>query len=119
MTSSKTIEQLATQEYKYGFVTAIDSDTMAKGLSEETIRVISARKSEPQFMLDWRLKAYRHWLTMREPRWAHVTFPPIDYQDMIYYSSPKMKTDSPKSLDEIDPELRKTYEKLGISLDEQ
>jgi len=119
MTSSKTIEELATQEYKYGFVTAIDADTMAKGLSEETIRLISARKNEPQFMLDSRLKAYRHWLTMREPNWAHVKFPPIDYQDMIYYSSPKVKTESPKNLDEIDPELRKTYEKLGISLDEQ
>ena len=119
MTSSKTIEELATQEYKYGFVTTIDADTIPKGLSEETIRVISARKNEPEFMLELRLKAYRHWLTMREPNWAHVKFPPIDYQDMIYYSAPKVKTESPKNLDEVDPELRRTYEKLGISLDEQ
>ncbi len=113
------IETLANQEYKWGFVTEIDSDTVPPGLSEEVIALISARKKEPQFMLEWRLKAYRHWLGMKEPTWANVHYPPIDYQSIIYYSAPKTKADGPKNLDEIDPELLKTYEKLGIPLHER
>jgi Fe-S cluster assembly protein SufB len=113
------IETFANQEYKWGFVTEIDADTVPPGLSEEVIGLISARKKEPQFMLEWRLKAYRQWLAMKEPTWANVHYPPIDYQSIIYYSAPKMKGDGPKSLDEVDPELLKTYEKLGIPLHER
>jgi Fe-S cluster assembly protein SufB len=112
------LEQTVLNEYKYGFVTDIEADAAPKGLSEDTVRFISARKNEPEWMLEWRLKAYRQWLKMTEPKWANVKFPPIDYQDIIYYSAPKQKV-NPKSLDEIDPELRRTFEKLGISLDEQ
>ena len=112
------IEQHVQSEYKYGFVTDIEADEAPKGLTEDTIRFISARKNEPSWMLDWRLKAYQHWLKMEEPTWANVKFDPIDYQDIIYYSAPKQKI-APNSLDEIDPELRKTFEKLGISLNEQ
>jgi Fe-S cluster assembly protein SufB len=119
MTSSKTIQDLATQEYKYGFVTAIEADTIPKGLNEATIRAISTIKNEPEFMLEWRLKAFRHWLTMKEPTWANVHYPSIDYQEIIYYSAPKLSKDRPESLGQIDPELLRTYEKLGISLDEQ
>jgi len=115
----KTIEELANSEYKYGFVTSIEADAVPKGLSEDIIRVISAKKNEPPFMLEWRLKAYRHWLTMTEPNWQNVHYPPIDYQDIIYYSAPKTAAELPKSLDEIDPELLRTYEKLGIPLTEQ
>ena len=110
---------LATQEYKYGFVTDIEQETVAPGLNEEVIRLISAKKEEPEWMLAWRLKAYRHWLTMREPNWANVKFPPIDYQAIRYYSAPKKKGAGPQSLEEIDPELLKTYEKLGIPLRER
>ncbi|MGA9119605.1 MAG: Fe-S cluster assembly protein SufB [Bacteroidota bacterium] len=117
-TEQTTIEQLANQEYKYGFVTTIESDTAPKGLNEEVIRMISAKKQEPEWMTEWRLKALRHWRTMEEPRWPNVKYPPIDYQNISYYSAPKMKA-GPKSLNEVDPELRKTYEKLGISLAEQ
>jgi Fe-S cluster assembly protein SufB len=99
--------------YKYGFVTEIESDTAPKGLDEEVIRFISAKKGEPEWLLVWRLKAYRHWLTMPEPQWARVSFPPIDYQDAYYYSAPKTAA-GPKSLEEVDPELLRTYEKLGI-----
>jgi Fe-S cluster assembly protein SufB len=116
--STKTIRDLATQDYKYGFVTDIEAETVPRGLSETTIRLISEKKQEPEFMLQWRLKAYRHWLTMKEPTWANVHYPPIDYQDIIYYSAPKKK-DGPKSLEEVDPELLKTYAKLGIPLEEQ
>ena len=112
------IEELANKEYKYGFVTEIDSDTLPKGLNEDIIRQLSAKKNEPEFMLEWRLKAYRHWLTMKEPHWANVKYPEIDYQNLSYYSAPKKKP-TLKSFDEVDPELLKTYEKLGISLDEQ
>jgi Fe-S cluster assembly protein SufB len=112
------LEQVTTSEYKYGFVTDIEADEAPKGLSEDTVRFISAKKNEPGWMLDYRLKAYRHWLTMEEPIWANVGYPKIDYQDIIYYSAPKQKV-TLNSLDEIDPELRKTFEKLGISLDEQ
>ncbi len=117
-TSTKTIQDLTEQEYKYGFVTEIESETVPRGLSEATIRLISEKKTEPAFMLEWRLKAFRHWLTMKEPTWHNVHYPPIDYQNIIYYSAPKQKT-APKSLEEVDPELLKTYAKLGIPLAEQ
>ncbi len=114
-----TAEILANREYKYGWVTDIEAETIPRGLSEDTVRLISAKKEEPEWMLDFRLKAYRHWLTMEEPRqWPNVSFPEIDYQDMIYYSAPKQKA-SVASLDEVDPELLKTFEKLGIPLSEQ
>ncbi len=112
------LEQITTSEYKYGFVTDIEADEAPKGLSEDTIRFISTKKNEPAWMLEQRLKAFRHWLTLEEPVWANVGFPKIDYQNIIYYSAPKQKP-TLNSLDEIDPELRKTFEKLGISLDEQ
>ncbi len=112
------LEKLAEQEYKYGFFTDIEQEIAPKGLNEDTIRLISSKKEEPEWLLEWRLKAYKHWLTMKEPRWAHVSFPPIDYQNISYYAAPKVK-EGPKSLDDIDPEIRKTYEKLGIPLDEQ
>jgi len=112
------IHKLAEGDYKYGFVTDVETDTVPKGLNEDTVRLISQKKDEPAWMLDWRLRAYRHWLTMKEPRWANLRYPTIDYQDAYYYSAPKMKK-APKSLDEIDPEIRKTYEKLGIPLQEQ
>jgi Fe-S cluster assembly protein SufB len=115
---SSNIQDLANQEYKYGFVTEIEADTVPRGLSEDVIRLISSKKNEPKFMLDWRLKAYRHWLTMEEPKWSTVRYPPIDYQGISYYSAPKMK-ERPKSLDEVDPELLATYEKLGIPLRER
>ena len=115
---AKTLEDLTQREYKYGFVTDIEAETVPRGLNEEIIRAISAKKNEPEFMLEWRLKAYRHWLTMKEPTWANVHYPRIDYQSIIYYSAPK-STKGPKSLEEVDPELLKTYEKLGIPLAEQ
>jgi Fe-S cluster assembly protein SufB len=118
-TATNTIEELTNQEYRYGFVTDIEADAIPRGLNEGVIRLISAKKNEPEFLLEWRLKAYRHWLTMEEPRWQNVHYPPINYQNIIYYSSPKNQKPSPGSLDEIDPELLKTYEKLGISLKEQ
>jgi Fe-S cluster assembly protein SufB len=120
---SKTIEALANQEYRYGFVTDIETDSAPRGLNEDIIRLISSKKNEPPFMLEWRLKAYRHWVKMEksegEPKWANVKYPPIDYQNIIYYSAPKQKKDGPKSLDEVDPKLLETFEKLGISLSEQ
>jgi Fe-S cluster assembly protein SufB len=112
------IQEIAQQDYKYGFVTDIESDVAPPGLSEEIIRFISLKKNEPEWMLDWRLKSYRHWLTMKEPTWANVHYPPIDYQATSYYAAPKQKKKL-ESLDEVDPELRATFEKLGISLDEQ
>src|SRR3989441_3972347 len=115
---AKTLEDLTQREYRYGFVTDIEAETVPRGLNEEITRAISAKKNEPGFMLEWRLKAYRHWLTMKEPKWANVHYPPIDYQSIIYYSAPKTAK-GPKSLDEVDPELLKTYEKLGIPLAEQ
>jgi Fe-S cluster assembly protein SufB len=118
-TATKTIEELANREYRYGFVTELDADIVPRGLSEDVVRAISEKKKEPKFLLDWRLKAYRHWLTMEEPRWwPHLKIAPIDYQDIIYYSAPKPKKKL-ASLDEVDPELRSTFDKLGISLDEQ
>ena len=118
-TSTDKIDELVDQDYKYGFVTEIESDTIPKGLNEGVIRTISAKKEEPTWLLEWRLKAYRHWLTMTEPHWSNVHYPPIDYQDLRYYSAPKQQKDKPKSLEDVDPELRRTYEKLGISLEEQ
>lgn len=115
---STAIESLVNREYAYGFVTDIEADTIPRGLSEDVIRLISAKKQEPAFLLEWRLKAYRRWLTMTEPHWANVQYPPINYQDIIYYSAPKVPQ-SLASLDEVDPELRRTYERLGISLTEQ
>ena len=112
------LEQTVRNEYKYGFVTDIEADAAPKGLDENTIRFISAKKEEPEWMLEWRLKAFRQWQKMKEPHWANLHYPAIDYQNIIYYSAPKQK-EKPKSLDEIDPELRRTFEKLGISLDEQ
>jgi len=117
-----TVEQVAQfggEHYKYGFTTEIDMDRVENGLSEDIIRFISAKKDEPQWLLDWRLDAYERWLTMDEPEWAHVDYPKIDYQDLCYYAAPKSMEDGPKSLDEVDPELLKTYEKLGIPLIEQ
>jgi Fe-S cluster assembly protein SufB len=117
-TSANQIHEIANQEYKYGFVTQIESDTVPVGLNEDVVRLISAKKNEPEFMLDWRLRAYRHWLDMVEPKWANVHYPQIDYQAISYYSAPKSKS-KPKSMDEIDPELLETYEKLGIPLRER
>jgi Fe-S cluster assembly protein SufB len=118
-TATETIEGLVKTEYKYGFVTDVEADAAPPGLNEETVRLISAKKNEPQFMLDWRLKAFRHWLTMKEPTWPHVHYPPIDYQGSVYYSAPKKKGEGPRSLDEVDPKLLETYEKLGIPLKER
>ncbi len=118
-TEAGTIESLALREYKWGFTTDIDADSVPPGLNEDVIRLISAKKQEPEFMLEWRLRAYRHWLTMTEPTWQNVHYPPINYQDIVYYSAPKSKANAPKSLDEVDPELLKTYDKLGIPLRER
>ncbi len=118
-TSTETIEQFVNREYQYGFVTDVESDAAPRGLSEDTVRLISRKKGEPEFLLEWRLKAYRYWLTMKEPVWPNVHYPKIDYQNIIYYSAPKQKTDGPKSLDEVDPKLIETYKKLGIPLREQ
>lgn len=112
------IDQVTTGEYKYGFVSDIDAENIPSGLSEEIVRVISAKKNEPEWLLNFRLKAYKHWLTLKMPEWAHLQIPEIDYQNIIFYSAPKSKT-VPKSLDEVDPELLKTFDKLGISLQEQ
>ncbi|HOW58455.1 MAG TPA: Fe-S cluster assembly protein SufB [Candidatus Omnitrophota bacterium] len=112
-------ESFLKKEYPYGFVTPIESDTAPRGLNEDIIRFISKKKNEPEFLFEWRLKAYRAWLKMKEPHWANVEYPAIDYQDMIYYSAPKQKKDGPKSLEEVDQEILRTYEKLGIPLEEQ
>ena len=116
--TAEKVHSLAGEKYKYGFVTDIESDMAPKGLSEDTVRFISDKKGEPQWLLDWRLKSYRAWTQMEDPKWAKIGFPAIDYQDAYYYAAPKQKI-TPKSLDEIDPELLKTYEKLGIPLREQ
>jgi Fe-S cluster assembly protein SufB len=119
--TAQQVEELAQRAYPYGFVTAVESESMAPGLNEDIIRAISAKKREPQFMLDWRLRAYRHWITLEraaaEPRWANITYPPIDYQQIVYYSAPKGKASA--SLDEVDPEILRTFERLGIPLEEQ
>jgi len=113
------LESLVGQKYRHGFVTDIESDTVPPGLDEDVIRIISRKKKEPQFMLDWRLKSYRHWLTMHEPDWPHLRIAPMDYQSISYYSAPKARADAPKSLDEVDPKLLETYDKLGIPLHER
>ena len=117
-TATRTIEELANREYQYGFVTDVEGETVPKGLNEEVVRLISLKKREPAWLLEWRLKAYRTWLTMTEPTWQNVRYPAIDYQDIIYYSAPK-KRPTLNSLDEVDPEIRATFEKLGIPLEEQ
>src|SRR3989338_1823717 len=119
--NEKTIEenQLTGRDYKYGFYTSIETDTIPKGLNEDVIRLIVKKKNEPAWMLEWRLKAYRHWLTMKEPHWANFKYGPIDYQGVSYYSAPKKAGHGPKSIEEVDPELRKAFEKLGIPLGEQ
>ena len=118
-TATETIEGLVQKEYKYGFYTDVEADSAPPGLNEDIVRLISAKKQEPRFMLEWRLKAYRHWLTMKEPNWPHVHYPPIDYQKAVYYSAPKKRGQGPKSLEEVDPKLLETYEKLGIPLKER
>ena len=121
-TETNTIEALATKEYKYGFETQVEYDTVPKGLNEDVIRLISEKKSEPEWMLEWRLKAYRHWAKLErsdaEPKWANIKYGPIDYQNIHYYSAPK-KRPTYNNLEEIDPEIRRTFEKLGIPLEEQ
>jgi len=117
--TTNTIEALATQEYKHGWSTDIEADSLPKGLDEGIVAEISRRKGEPDWLLEWRLKAYRRWQTMTEPTWHNVHYPPIDYQDIIYFSAPKTRTDGPKSLDEVDPELLRTFDRLGIPLEEQ
>lgn len=117
--SAKELNKLTEREYQHGFITDIDADALPAGLSEDVVRAISKKKNEPEFMLEWRLKAYQYWLTLEEPEWAQLNVSPIDYQKMVYYSAPKAAKDRPKSLDEVDPELLRTYEKLGIPLREQ
>src|SRR5436305_2161680 len=117
--SARELESLIARGYQHGFVTEIDADTVAPGLNEDVVRLISRKKQEPAFLTEWRLRALRHWLTMREPHWAHVRFAPIDYQAISYYSAPRAQKDGPKSLDEVDPKLLETYEKLGVPLHER
>ncbi len=119
--NEKTIEEntLSSREYKYGFVSDVETDRIAKGLNEDTVRLISEKKQEPEWMLNWRLKAFRHWQTLKEPHWPNFEYGPIDYQAISYYNAPKVKKDGPKSMDEVDPELVKTFDKLGIPLTEQ
>jgi len=119
LTATKKLDELIGGEYRHGFYTTLETDTVARGLNEEIIRMISARKNEPEFMLEWRLQAYRHWLTMSEPQWANIHHPLIDYQNISYYSAPKSENKGPRSLADLDPELLRTYEKLGIPLKEQ
>ena len=116
--ANKILDEVTQGDYKYGFVTDIDTEFAPIGLSEDTIRYISGKKNEPQFMLDFRLKAYKHWLTLSQPHWAHLNISPINFQDIIFYAAPKKKKEL-SSLDEVDPELLATFNKLGISLDEQ
>ncbi|MDX1643004.1 MAG: Fe-S cluster assembly protein SufB, partial [Thermoanaerobaculia bacterium] len=110
------LERHAAEEYKYGFVTDVEQDVIPPGLNEDVVRLISAKKKEPEWLLEWRLEAYRHWLKMKEPEWANIHYEPIDYQSVVYYAAPKSKDDGPKSLDDVDPEILATYEKLGIPL---
>lgn len=119
MQQDELVEQLAKSEYKYGFVTDIEQDFAPKGLNEDIVRFISLKKNEPEFMLNWRLKAYKYWLNMKEPSWPNLKYPPIDYQDSYYYAAPKSKKEGPQSLDDVDPEIMKTFDKLGIPLHER
>ncbi len=116
--SNNILEEVTSGEYKFGFFSDIETELAPRGLTEDTIRFISAKKDEPEWMLDFRLKAFRHWLTLKEPEWAHIDYPPIDFQDIYYFAAPKKKPQL-ESLDEVDPELLETFDKLGISLDEQ
>ncbi|NNC65982.1 MAG: Fe-S cluster assembly protein SufB, partial [Gammaproteobacteria bacterium] len=118
-TDPENLEHLVNRRYEHGFVTDIATDSLPPGLDENVVRAISARKKEPEFMLEWRLQAYRQWLEMREPEWAHVHYPKIDYDEISYFSAPKSDDDRPKSLDEVDPKLLETYDKLGIPLHER
>lgn len=117
-TQDKILEDVTSGDYKYGFVTDIETEVIPIGLNEDVVRLISAKKNEPDWLLEYRLKAYRHWLTMKTPEWAHLEIPEIDYQSISYYAAPKKK-DGPKSLDEVDPELLKTFDKLGVPLHER
>jgi len=119
MSTAPAVDELVRSEYEHGFITDIDADTLPPGLNEDVVRAISARKGEPDFLLQWRLKAFRHWLTMPTPEWAAVHYPPIDFQSISYFSAPKKADDGPKSLDEVDPALIETYNKLGIPIEEQ
>jgi Fe-S cluster assembly protein SufB len=119
MTETTELEQLVGRQYQHGFVTDIESETVPPGLDEDVVRLISRKKGEPEFLLQWRLKALRHWFTLREPHWAHASYPAIDYQSISYYSAPKAKTDGPKSLEDVDPKLLETYAKLGVPLHER
>ena len=116
---SQEVEALLGQKYRHGFITDIESDSLPPGLDEDVVRAISLKKKEPKFLLDWRLKAFRHWKTMREPTWSRVHYKPIDYQDISYYSAPRAPANAPKSIDEVDPKLLATYAKLGIPLHER
>jgi len=118
-TPNREVEDIIRQQYRHGFTTLVEADTLPPGLNEDIVCAISAKKNEPRFMLEWRLRAYQHWLTMQEPKWAHVHYPPVDFQALSYYSAPKSKKDGPKSLDEVDPKLLETYDKLGIPLKER
>ena len=116
---TSTIDKMVEQKYQHGFVTDIESVTLPPGLSEDVIRAISARKKEPEWLLEWRLKAYEHWLEMEQPDWAHLKIDPIDFQAISYFSAPKSDKDRPQSLDEVDPKLLETYDKLGVPLHER
>ena len=117
--NTDTIDEFVSSEYKYGFITDIESESLDPGLNEEVIKFISAKKNEPEWLLNWRLKAFRHFEKMENPEWAHVNYPPVNFQEISYYSAPKKKGDGPKSLDEVDPKLLETYEKLGVPLHER
>ncbi len=119
MSAPLTAEDFVNRDYQAGFVTDIESETIPVGLNEDVIRLISSKKSEPQWLLDWRLAAFRHWLTMKEPAWQNVHYPAIDYQAISYFSEPKKKKDGPKTLADVDPKLLETYEKLGVPLHER
>ena len=118
-TETEMLKEYAEKEYQYGFVTEIEADNLPPGLNEDVIRAISAKKKEPEWLTEWRLKAYEMWKKMKEPKWANIEYPSIDYQSIVYYSAPKDASEGPKSLDEVDPELIETYNKLGIPLKEQ
>ena len=117
--ANENINKLIEDRYKYGFTTDVESESFPPGLNEGIIRALSAKKNEPEFMLNWRLKSYKHWLTLEEPEWAHIDYPKIDYQNISYYSAPKSNDEKPQSLDEVDPKLLETYDKLGIPLHER
>ena len=119
MSENQELKDIAARDYQYGFVTDIESESLPPGLDEDVVRAISAKKDEPEWLCEWRLKAFAQWKKMTEPAWAHVDYPPVDFQAISYYSAPKDPSEGPKSLDEVDPELLETYEKLGIPLHER